>query len=136
MNCTALNYPDACFNAVIDKGTLDCLLCGESSTANTGRYTHEVARVLKPGGVFIVVSFGPPENRLSCACCVCGRRQRAPRHALTAPLSLPRPADLEGDYGWFVTVQTIAKPSINTAGLPEASGEAQAVHYVYICKKP
>lgn len=68
MNCTALNFPDACFGAVIDKGALDCLLCGENSTANTGRYTHEVARVLKPGGVFIIVSYAAPELRLSCAC--------------------------------------------------------------------
>lgn len=111
MNCAALNYPDASFSTVVDKGTLDCLLCGENSTANTGRYTHEVARVLKPGGVFIVVSYGAPENRLSY---------------------------LEGDYGWFVSVQTIQKPTINTAGLPEAAGggDSSNVHYVYVCKKP
>ncbi len=110
MNCSALNYPDASFNAVIDKGTLDCLLCGENSTAITGRYTHEVARVLKPGGVFIVVSYGAPENRLSY---------------------------LEGDYGWFVSVQTIPKPTINTAGLPDTvSSDSTSCHYVYVCKKP
>ena len=44
--------------------------------------------------------------------------------------------DLEGDYGWFVSVQTIPKPTINTAGLQEAATDASSVHYVYICKKP
>jgi SAM-dependent methyltransferase len=94
MNCCSLGYPDASFDAVIDKATLDSLLCGENSTANTGRYVGEVCRVLKPGGVFIVVSFGTPENRLSY---------------------------LEGEYGWQTTVHSIPKPTINAAGLPQTN---------------
>jgi SAM-dependent methyltransferase len=109
MNCCALNFPDASFDAVIDKGTLDSILCSEASTANSGRYTHEVARVLKPGGVFIIVSQGAPEIRMSY---------------------------LEGDYGWSTSISTIPKPSISTAGLPEASSsDPSAVHYVYVCRK-
>ena len=65
MNSCSLGFPDASFDAVIDKAMLDSLLCGEASTANTGRYVGEVARTLKPGGVYIIVSFGTPENRLS-----------------------------------------------------------------------
>jgi hypothetical protein len=44
--------------------------------------------------VFIIVSFGAPENRLSY---------------------------LEGEYGWSVTVSAIPKPSISAAGLAEAT---------------
>ena len=94
MNCCSMGFPDASFDAVIDKATLDSLLCGENSTVNTGKYVGTVARLLKPGGVFIIVSFGTPENRLSY---------------------------LEGDYGWQVTVHSIPKPTINTAGLPEVN---------------
>ena len=80
MNVTGLSFPDTSFGGVIDKGTLDSLLCGENSTENIRRYCTEVTRVLKPGGAFIVVSYGSPENRLSylegaCAgcgvCCLC-----------------------------------------------------------------
>ena len=108
MNVCSLGYPDASFDAVVDKATLDSILCGENSTANSGRYVKEVARVLKPGGVFIIVSFGAPENRLSY---------------------------LEGEYGWSVTVSAIPKPSISAAGLAEASHDPSQSHYVYVARK-
>lgn len=103
MNSCSLGFPDASFDAVIDKAMLDSLLCGEASTANTGRYVGEVARVLKPGGTFIIVSFGAPENRLSY---------------------------LEGDYGWQVTVHSIPKPTVNTAGLPEVNSSDPSQQHV------
>jgi ubiquinone/menaquinone biosynthesis C-methylase UbiE len=103
-----LEFPDRQFDAVVDKALLDSLLCGERSTANAGLYVKEVARCLKPGGVFIVVSFGAPENRLSY---------------------------FEGDYGWTTAVTAIPKPSINAAGLAEAATEPGQNHYVYVSKK-
>ena len=108
MNVTSLSYPDASFDAVLDKGTLDCLLCGESSTANTAKYMSEVSRVLKPGGLFLVVTYGSPENRLSY---------------------------LEGDYGWTTSVNTLPKPVINAEGLPEVQVDESQVHYVFLCRK-
>lgn len=108
MNCCALSFPDGAFDAVLDKGTLDSLLCGENTTANASRYLHEVARVMKPSGVLMVVSYGSPENRLSY---------------------------LEGDFGWSVAVHTLPKPTINAAGLPEASNDPTQLHYIYICRK-
>jgi EEF1A lysine methyltransferase 4 len=56
MNVCAMPFPDSHFDAVIDKGTLDSLLCGEGTTAATGRYASEISRILKPGGSFVVVS--------------------------------------------------------------------------------
>lgn len=64
MNVCSLDFPDESFDAVIDKGTMDSILCGEGSTHNIGRMCEEVSRVLKPSGVFIIVSYGLPENRL------------------------------------------------------------------------
>ena len=60
-----LVVPDASLGAVVDKGTLDSLLCGEAATAAAARYAAEASRVLRPGGVFIVVSFGGPDSRLA-----------------------------------------------------------------------
>merc|ERR1711968_155952 len=65
MNCCALDFPDETFDVVIDKGTLDSVLCGEGSTANTAKMCSEVSRVLKPKGVFLIVSYGVPDNRLN-----------------------------------------------------------------------
>ena len=64
MNVCALDYPDESFNAVLDKGTLDSVLCGEGSTANVAKMCMEISRVLKPNGVYFVCSYGVPDNRL------------------------------------------------------------------------
>ena len=64
MNVCALDYPDESFNAVVDKGTLDSVLCGEGSTANVAKMCMEISRVLKPNGVYFVCSYGVPDNRL------------------------------------------------------------------------
>ena len=65
MNCTALEFPDEAFDAVIDKGTLDSILCGEGSTSNVGKALSEITRALKPNGVLLMLSYGIPDNRLS-----------------------------------------------------------------------
>lgn len=72
MNVCALDYPDESFNAVVDKGTLDSVLCGEGSTANVAKMCMEVSRVLKPNGVYFICSYGVPDNRLQVQkkCCV------------------------------------------------------------------
>lgn len=49
-----LKWEDASFHLVLDKSTLDCLLCTDKAAA--GLLT-EVYRVLKPGGVYLLVSF-------------------------------------------------------------------------------
>jgi EEF1A lysine methyltransferase 4 len=94
MSCTALTLGDSSVDAIIDKGTIDALLSGENSaynasivnfepfaeghlfnlfasccsfsagSENTGRACTEAARVLRPGGCFIVVSLGAPDKRL------------------------------------------------------------------------
>ncbi|CAN0004861.1 unnamed protein product, partial [Ascophyllum nodosum] len=64
MNVCTLEYPDESFNSVIDKGTLDSVLCGEGSTANVAKMCMEISRVLKPNGVYFVCSYGVPDNRL------------------------------------------------------------------------
>ena len=50
MNVCSLEFPDESFDAVIVKGTMDAILCGEGSTANVAKMCMEVSRVLKPSG--------------------------------------------------------------------------------------
>jgi len=65
MNVLDLKYDDKTFDAVIDKGTLDALLCGEGSTENGNGMLAEVSRVLKEGGVYINITYGAPSFRIS-----------------------------------------------------------------------
>jgi len=108
MNVTALEFPDESFDAIVDKGTLDSILCGEGSTANIAKYCTEASRVLKPKGVFFIVSYGIPENRLQYL--------------------------QNEDYSWKVDHFTIPKPTVSATSVPDAK-DAQSVHYIYICQK-
>ena len=89
MNCTALEFPDESFDVVLDKGTLDSVLCGEGSTSNAGKTLSEITRVLKPNGVLVCISYGIPDNRLSYF-------------------------DNEA-YHWHVNVHTVPKPTVSAS---------------------
>merc|ERR1712146_838572 len=66
------------------------------------------SRVLKPTGTFMIISYGVPDNRLSY---------------------------LENeDYGWTVTVHTVAKPTVSATAVPDTK-DANSVHYIYVCVK-
>ena len=41
MDCTNLNYKDEFFNFIIDKSTLDAILCGNESFLNAAKYLKE-----------------------------------------------------------------------------------------------
>lgn len=110
MNITQLEFNDSTFDTVFDKGTLDSILCGENSTSTAHQSLKEIHRVLKPGGVFVCVSYGKPDNRL---------------------------AYLEnsgGEFHWRVEVDTVPKPTVSGELLTE-SKDGTHVHYVYTCRK-
>ena len=52
------------FDIVLDKGTTDALICGPNYRVDVAVMLNEVQRVLKPGGVYIVITFGKPDHRL------------------------------------------------------------------------
>ena len=79
---------------------------------SAARLVSEVARVLREGGSFLLLSIAPPERRL--------------------PL-------LEvADYGWKVTAHAITKPSTASAAASVAiaqQGSGSSSHYLYVCTK-
>ena len=90
-----MTYPAGRFGSVVDKGTLDALLCGDDSTANAHKMCEQVSRVLRSGGAFVVVSYGTPENRL---------------------------CYLENDsYGWKVTHKAIGEGASSSSGVKGCS---------------
>lgn len=106
MDCRQMEFPAGKFNVVIDKGTLDSVLCGEGSTRNMQKTLTEISRVLQPNGVFVCISHGDPSYRLTY-------------------LQYP-------EFGWNVVVQTVTKPMM---GLMASMDEETNVHYIYICTK-
>lgn len=69
MDARDMKYKNNCFDLVIDKSTLDSFLCGEHSFINVAIYLKEVQRILKVGGIFIIISYGKPDNRLNHLVC-------------------------------------------------------------------
>lgn len=56
-------HPES-FQLVIDKGTLDSLVCCEGDSRKVEMMLINVYRMLAPGGHFICVSRGAPETRM------------------------------------------------------------------------
>jgi len=59
-----LKFDNNSLDLAVDKSTIDALLCGDNSFLNVAIMTKEVQRVLKVGGIYMVISYGAPENRL------------------------------------------------------------------------
>ena len=64
MDVRELKYADESFDVVIDKSTIDALLCGEHAYMNVAKMTREISRVLKTSGIYFIISYGKPENRI------------------------------------------------------------------------
>ena len=66
-DCTDMDYESGDFDVVLDKGTLDAMACHDDERValrRGRRYVSECFRVLAPGGVLLIASFGQPETRL------------------------------------------------------------------------
>lgn len=57
-------YKDETFDLIIDKSTIDALLCGDHSFMIVAKMLKEISRVLKTGGYYIIISYGKPESRM------------------------------------------------------------------------
>jgi len=64
MDVTDIRYDDNYFDVIIDKGTMDALLCGNKSFLSVAIMLKEVQRLIKTDGVFISISAGKPDNRI------------------------------------------------------------------------
>ncbi|CAI9119061.1 OLC1v1020725C4 [Oldenlandia corymbosa var. corymbosa] len=115
------------FDALIDKGTLDSILCGGDSQENAGKMLKEVERVLKDGGIYFLITYGAPKYRLNL---------------------------LRNSYPWTIKLHVIDKFSSsesskhkasdltspvllddNSSSLDSVLGKNREVHYIYVCMK-
>ncbi|KAH7820389.1 putative protein kinase domain protein [Monocercomonoides exilis] len=116
-----LEQPESQYDAVIGKGCFDSILCTETSFKNAQNMLAGVAKVLKPGGVYVEISYK-------------GREDGYPYFQTP---ELP----------WKAKMQTIIRPkrgmTFSTSSSASSSSSQQRapsvddgeVHYIYICKK-
>ena len=64
MDATKMIFIDSYFDCVIDKGTLDAIMCG-ADPAPPAHLIMEMHRVTKIGGHFCIITHGEPETRLN-----------------------------------------------------------------------
>ncbi|KAL0714916.1 hypothetical protein Bca4012_021895 [Brassica carinata] len=57
-------FEDESFGTVIDKGTLDSLMCGNDAPLSASRMLGEVSRLIKPGGTYFLITYGDPKVRM------------------------------------------------------------------------
>ncbi|CAO2825235.1 unnamed protein product [Amaranthus hypochondriacus] len=121
-------FADDSFGSVIDKGTLDALMCGNDAQISASRMLGEVSRLLKPGGVYLLITYGDPKVRV--------------------------PYLSRQVYNWKIELYIISKPGfegtvvrstetclepipLTEDGLlpPDLVLEDPDCHFIYICKK-
>jgi len=100
----------------LDKGTIDCLLCAEDGSKRFKRALHEIDRILKPDGVYIIVSHSPPN--------------------IMIPFldSTDDVEDVEDFYGWTVDAHQIAKPTIDRNKTVDLF-DPRNTYFIYVCEK-
>ena len=64
MDATKMTFEDNLFDCVIDKGTLDAIMCGNDPLP-PANLIKEMFRVTKIGGNFCIITHGEPETRLN-----------------------------------------------------------------------
>ena len=110
MDMRKLDFGPERFDLVVDKGSLDSLLCGDDAEVSAARAVAEIARVLVSGGVFVMVSHAGPEHR-------------------EALLKVPSDGFIHYQYA------TVTKPRVDDSSSSAAEAKDDDVHYVYVAIK-
>ncbi|KAL4191384.1 hypothetical protein AMTRI_Chr07g29640 [Amborella trichopoda] len=116
------------FDSIIDKGTLDSLMCGTNAPISAAQMLGEVSRLLKPGGIYMLITYGDPSVRM--------------------------PHLNQSKYGWKITLYIIPRPGferpvgsssksivepvpLSESGLllPSFVMEDPESHFIYVCRK-
>lgn len=83
------SFDNCSFDCVIDKGTLDAIMCVVGGPYNVGLMIAEISRVLKPGGIYMLITTGNPQSRF--------------------------PLLNTNTFGWHVTLYIIPQPDLEMA---------------------
>ena len=62
-DCLSLPFQANTFNYIFDKATIDTMRCDEKGSKSVNTALKEIHRVLKPGGIFVVITYGIESTR-------------------------------------------------------------------------
>ncbi|KAK9725347.1 hypothetical protein RND81_05G137600 [Saponaria officinalis] len=116
------------FDAVIDKGTLDSILCGDNSKQNSSMMLEEIWRVLKDKGVYILITYGVPSYRLDLL--RNSGNWNIKLHIIEKTVSGVRNEDR---HKWELTNPFPLDD--DGKSLEDVFGKNPEVHYIYVCTK-
>jgi len=111
MDATKMTFKDNSFDVVFDKGTLDALYTGSAEMVKN--VIPEVYRVLRPGGIFVSVTFGAPRSRkdLNMTSKLIAPKQSAPGWARFHTVVLERNEISESSHNsYYIYIMT--KPNV------------------------
>ncbi|KAG8486419.1 hypothetical protein CXB51_019879 [Gossypium anomalum] len=112
-----------------DLGTLDSLMCGTDAPISASRMLGEVSRLLKPGGTYMLITYGDPSARMP--------HLNRPAYGWNIFLyNLPRP-DFKRPGGCSSTKSYLEPIPITEKGLLPVDFvlEDPDSHFIYVCKK-
>ncbi|KAL0479832.1 hypothetical protein AKO1_007459 [Acrasis kona] len=64
MDLLEMNFPKNTFDCIIDKATMDIILCGDEPIKTIQNAFKNIYRVLRPSGVFMMLSYAKSQLRL------------------------------------------------------------------------
>jgi len=63
MDAQNMEFNDSSFDAVLDKCTIDGIMCSKDYLLTAHRVIIEIFRVLKVGGLYLMISYSNPQAR-------------------------------------------------------------------------
>ncbi|XP_031744228.1 EEF1A lysine methyltransferase 4 isoform X5 [Cucumis sativus] len=129
-------FPDEKFGAVIDKGTLDSLMCGTDAPISAAQMLGEVSRLLKPGGVYLLIfrglqiTYGDPKVRMP-------HLMRPSYNWKIALFIIPRPGYQRPEECSTPEKSNLEQVPLTENGLlsPNFVMEDPDSHFIYVCQK-
>ncbi|XP_044491753.1 EEF1A lysine methyltransferase 4-like isoform X2 [Mangifera indica] len=123
-------FPDGSFDSVIDKGTLDSLMCGSDAPISAAQMLSEVSRLLKPGGIYMLITYGDPKVRM-----IHLNHSEYNWNILLYIISRPGFERPEGDSSSTISYMEPI-PMTESGHLPaDFVMEDPDSHFIYVCKK-
>ncbi|RCV17869.1 hypothetical protein SETIT_3G254500v2 [Setaria italica] len=120
-------FGDESFDCVLDKGTLDAMMCADDAPDGASKMLAEVARLLRPRGIYLLVTYGAPKERVpllnqaGCSWSIALYIMPTPGYQLKMSKGAPQP--------------TMEELALTEDGPPDYVLKDPDSHFIYVCHK-
>ncbi|KMZ62419.1 Methyltransferase-like protein [Zostera marina] len=120
------SFRDDSFDGVIDKGTLDSIMCGSNAKENAKKMLKEVGRILKDSGVYILITYGDPTSRFYLL-----KEQKS----WNINLHVIERIETQLDKPRWDLIKPVPMKKDGSFDSLSILGKNAEVHYIYVCTK-